>query len=258
MSVRPGPPRSVRPAGRLVVGRVGRVRQPAVVEPSGAGERGRGRAGEPDRRPAARKGRVAGGMLSKFRISRGRRSPLATARATTPRSRPAGRSGAATAPRTACRTAARSGQEACTDRDREPAADSRSIEASDCAAWTGRRRKGSSAPVPSVTCSVAGASAASIVRASMRGLIRDSLTNSEEETSCSAGRPGDQLARVAVGTPLGLAGREKHTNVHAGDPGDRRCYAQFPRGNGRERSGGVTTGTWTSPTSCVTAAPAVI
>jgi hypothetical protein len=36
----------------FVVGGVGRVRQPAVVEPPGADERGRGRAAEPDRRPA--------------------------------------------------------------------------------------------------------------------------------------------------------------------------------------------------------------
>ena len=56
----------------VVVGRVGWVGQPAVVEPPRAGECRRGRAAEPDRRPggpAARKGSVAGGRLSNFRIS---------------------------------------------------------------------------------------------------------------------------------------------------------------------------------------------
>ena len=33
---------------------------------------------------------------------------------------------------------------------------------------------------------------------------------------------GDQLSRVAVRAPLGLAGREKHTNVHADDPDHRK------------------------------------
>ena len=53
------------------------------------------------------------------------------------------------------------------------------MEARVCAAWTGRRSTGRSAAVPSVTRSVTGAAAASMVSASMRGLSSESLTHTE-------------------------------------------------------------------------------
>ena len=57
--------------------------------------------------------------------------------------------------------------------------DSRSIEASACAACTGPRSTGISAAVPMVTREVAGVIAASIVSASILGLSSESLTHSE-------------------------------------------------------------------------------
>jgi hypothetical protein len=48
------------------------------------------------------------------------------------------------------------------------------------AACTGRRRTGSNAAVPSVTVLVTGATAASMVRASMRGVSKKSFAQSEE------------------------------------------------------------------------------
>jgi len=54
------------------------------------------------------------------------------------------------------------------------------MEASVCAACTGRRSTGRSADVPSVTRWVSGATAASMVSASILGVRRKSFTHSEE------------------------------------------------------------------------------
>ena len=54
------------------------------------------------------------------------------------------------------------------------------MEASVCAACTGRRSTGSRAAVPRITRRVAGATAASMVSASIRGVSRESFTHSDE------------------------------------------------------------------------------
>lgn len=58
-------------------------------------------------------------------------------------------------------------------------ADRWSMEASSCAAVTGRRKAGSSTAVPSVTRSVTGARAASMASGSIRGPISVSLAQTE-------------------------------------------------------------------------------
>ena len=78
-----------------------------------------------------------------------------------------------------CGTPNRPGKAAPTVSTSRPP-DSRSMDASVWAACTGRRSTGSNAAVPSVTVLVTGAAAASMVRASMRGVSKKSFTQSEE------------------------------------------------------------------------------
>ncbi|CAG6394565.1 exported hypothetical protein [Actinacidiphila cocklensis] len=67
-----------------------------------------------------------------------------------------------------------------------------------CAAWTGVRSAGSSAPVPSVTRSVTAASAASAVSASSRGVSRESVVHSESKPVRSARTPKATASRGSV------------------------------------------------------------
>jgi len=144
------------------------------------------------------------------------------------------------APRTACRTAVRSGQGSPRlprlRADRPTVDRLRPGTGRPGSAVGGRVR---SAPVPSVARSITGASAASIVSASMRGLIRESLTKSEEKPSFRPGgrrRPAHEGRRPRPTGPCRSGGAHRYP-CH--DPHDQHEYPQFPRGNGRRRTGGL-------------------
>jgi len=107
----------------LVIGGVGRVRQPAVVEPSGADERGRGRAAEPDRRSAGAERHGRGRDVVEIQdlpVEGGSAVPERT-----PQRDSLVQAGEAALPRHLGQRVERLSEaagEACADRDRKPAA----------------------------------------------------------------------------------------------------------------------------------------